>query len=36
MALCYHENPVKLRKAIKSAGFKPMEAELGVEGVRLE
>jgi len=36
IALCYHENPEKLKAAIKSQGFEPMEVELGVEGVRME
>ncbi len=34
--LCYHEDREKLRKVIEEAGFRPMEVELGVEGVRIE
>lgn len=34
--LCYHENTEKLNNVITSLGYKPMDVELGVEGVRLE
>lgn len=36
IALCYHDDSQKLKKAIKSAGFEPMEVELGIEGVKAE
>lgn len=34
--LCWHENPGRLKEAIKSAGFEPFDIELGAEGVRIE
>ncbi|MEM5812453.1 MAG: mevalonate kinase [Candidatus Aenigmatarchaeota archaeon] len=36
MMLAYHEDLDRLKKAIKSEGFDPMEVKLGVEGVRVE
>ena len=34
--LCYHENKVKLIETIKGLGYRAIETELGVEGVRIE
>ena len=34
--LCYLEDRKKLIKTIKDLGFKPIEADLAVEGVRIE
>ncbi len=34
--LCWHKNKARLVKAITEMGFQPIEAELGVEGVRVE
>lgn len=34
--LACHEDLAKLRSEVESAGFEPMEVELGVEGVRIE
>ncbi|MBL7160256.1 MAG: mevalonate kinase [Candidatus Aenigmarchaeota archaeon] len=34
--LCYHKDKEQLIKTIKELGFEPLEAELGVEGVRVE
>jgi mevalonate kinase len=36
MLLACHEDTERLKATIKSAGFEPMEVELGVEGVRIE
>jgi mevalonate kinase len=34
--LCYHEDKNKLIDTIKELGYKPMDVELGAEGVRIE
>ncbi|MBI4018294.1 MAG: mevalonate kinase [Candidatus Aenigmarchaeota archaeon] len=34
--LCYHEDKQKLKETIRGLGYEPWEAELGVEGVRVE
>lgn len=34
--LCWHENPEEIIEAIEKIGFKPFEADLAVEGVRVE
>ena len=36
IVLCYHENKSKLMETIKGLGYRPIETELGVEGVRVE
>jgi mevalonate kinase len=36
MMLCYHKEKNKLVDMIKQMGYKPVDTELGVEGVRLE
>ncbi len=34
--LCYHEDKEKLSETIRDLGYKPVQVELGVEGVRIE
>jgi len=34
--LCYHDDKEKLISTIKELGFEPIEADLGVEGVKIE
>jgi mevalonate kinase len=36
IVLCYHHDKKKLVSALKALGYEPIEAELGVEGVRIE
>lgn len=36
VVLCYHKNKAKLMETLKDLGYRPIEAELGVEGVRIE
>ena len=34
--LAWHEHPEKVVEAIKQLGFEPLQADLAVEGVRIE
>ena len=34
--LTWHEHPEKIVEAIKQLGFEPLQADLAVEGVRIE
>ncbi len=36
IVLCYHENRSKLIEAIRNMNYKPIEVQLGVDGVRVE
>ena len=36
MMLAWHEDKEKLMQTIRSLGFEPFEADLAVEGVRVE
>ncbi len=36
MMLCWHEDVELLKNTIRNIGFEPIEADIGVEGVRLE
>lgn len=36
IVLCYHEDKQKLLDTIKEIGYKPLETELGTEGVKIE